>query len=71
MSRMCRAIAISTFLSIGITTAATSARSPYDSLYQRPGRLVDVGGYRLNLVCLGSGAPTVVFDSGLEDWAPA
>lgn len=41
------------------------------SLYLKPGRLVDVGGYRLNLYCVGQGSPTVVFDSGLEDWAPA
>jgi len=28
-----------------------------------PGRLVDVGGHRLHLVCLGEGEPTVVFES--------
>ncbi len=32
-----------------------------------PGRLVDVGGYRLKLDCLGKGKPTVVLDSGLGD----
>ncbi|HVI09854.1 MAG TPA: alpha/beta hydrolase, partial [Candidatus Binatia bacterium] len=32
-----------------------------------PGQLVDVGGYRMHIVCLGSGSPTVVFDSGLGD----
>lgn len=41
------------------------------ALYLHAGRLVDVGGFRLNMYCIGSGAPTVVFDSGLEDWAPA
>jgi pimeloyl-ACP methyl ester carboxylesterase len=30
-----------------------------------PGRLVDVGGYRLHLHCLGSGSPTVVLESAL------
>src|SRR5260370_4092405 len=30
-----------------------------------PGLMVDVGGYRLHLLCFGQGAPTVVFDSGL------
>ncbi|MFO1436470.1 MAG: alpha/beta hydrolase [Gammaproteobacteria bacterium] len=30
-----------------------------------PGRLVDVGGYRLHLHCTGSGAPTVILESGL------
>ena len=30
------------------------------------GTLVDVGGYRLRVQCLGSGEPTVVMDSGLD-----
>jgi pimeloyl-ACP methyl ester carboxylesterase len=30
-----------------------------------PGRLVDVGGYRLHLWCTGSGAPSVILDAGL------
>lgn len=37
-----------------------------------PGRMVDVGGYRLHLHCRGTGYPTVVFDAGLGgfsiDW---
>ncbi|HEY0349467.1 MAG TPA: alpha/beta hydrolase, partial [Pyrinomonadaceae bacterium] len=37
----------------------------------QPGQLVDAGGFRLNLYCMGSGSPTVVFDSGWEDWAPS
>jgi pimeloyl-ACP methyl ester carboxylesterase len=36
-------------------------------LHPAPGRLIDVGGYRLHLNCLGSGSPTVIFDSGLRD----
>ncbi|MGA7316547.1 MAG: hypothetical protein WBX22_21555 [Silvibacterium sp.] len=43
-----------------------------DTVYTRPGQLVRAGdGARLNLYCMGSGSPTVVFDSGYEDWAPA
>ncbi len=30
-----------------------------------PGRLVDVGGYRLHIDCTGEGSPTVVLESGL------
>lgn len=30
-----------------------------------PGRLIDIGGYRLHLYCTGSGAPVVVFDAAL------
>lgn len=34
-----------------------------------PGRLVDVGGHKMHLVCTGQGAPTVVLESGLwDDW---
>lgn len=38
----------------------------------RPGRLVDIGGYRLHLWCIGDGAPAVILDTGLggssTDW---
>jgi hypothetical protein len=51
--------------------ATTRPNSPADVIYTQPGQLVDVGGFRLNLYCLGSGSPTVIFDSGYEDWARA
>jgi pimeloyl-ACP methyl ester carboxylesterase len=31
--------------------------------------MVDVGGYRLHIHCLGSGSPTVVIDAGWGDWS--
>jgi pimeloyl-ACP methyl ester carboxylesterase len=34
-------------------------------LQQPPGRLVDIGGYRLHIYCVGEGTPTVLFDSGI------
>jgi pimeloyl-ACP methyl ester carboxylesterase len=34
-------------------------------LYPPPGRLIDVGGYRLHLDCNGEGSPTVVLEHGL------
>jgi pimeloyl-ACP methyl ester carboxylesterase len=40
--------------------------------YPGPGQLVDVGGHRLHLHCVGQGSPTVVLDAGLGafslDW---
>ena len=40
--------------------------------YPAPGQLVDVGGYRLHIQCVGTGSPTVVLDAGLGgsslDW---
>ena len=53
-----------------VAPLAGSAASA-DSAYARPGRLIDVGGFRLNLRCSGHGQPTVVFDAGLGDWSPA
>jgi pimeloyl-ACP methyl ester carboxylesterase len=50
---------------------ASGASSPADILYAQSGQLVSVNGFRLNLYCMGSGSPTVVFDSGWGDWAPA
>jgi pimeloyl-ACP methyl ester carboxylesterase len=44
--------------------------APGDEIYARPGQLVPSNGTRLNLYCNGNGSPTVVFDSGWEDWAP-
>jgi pimeloyl-ACP methyl ester carboxylesterase len=32
-----------------------------------PGRLVDVGGYKLHINCTGQGTPAVILDSGLGD----
>src|SRR5215204_4876368 len=32
--------------------------------YPPPGEMVDVGGYRLHINCLGQGSPTVVLDAG-------
>lgn len=37
--------------------------------YPPPGQLVDVGGYRLHIHCLGSGSPTVVIVAGAGDWS--
>jgi pimeloyl-ACP methyl ester carboxylesterase len=51
--------------------ATSGGSSPADILYAQPGQLVSVNGFRLNLYCMGSGSPTVVFDSGWGDWAPA
>jgi len=62
---------------IGMPSAAVgqpvagTGDSPGDMFYSHPGRLVAANGFRLNLYCLGSGSPAVVFDSGFLDWAPA
>jgi len=40
------------------------------SEYVKPHQRIDVGGgRRMNLHCMGTGSPTVVFESGLSDWS--
>ncbi len=62
---------ISSLALIGVTFEALSAQGDAKA-YPPPGRLVDVGGYRLHIQCLGTGSPTVVLDAGLggmsHDW---
>jgi pimeloyl-ACP methyl ester carboxylesterase len=62
-----------TALAIACCLAGTSAyAAPGDDIYARPGLLAPArDGARLNFVCLGTGSPTVVFDAGFSDWAPA
>jgi pimeloyl-ACP methyl ester carboxylesterase len=62
------AVLNSTVAASGQQTAGVS--SPADTVYAQPGKLVDAGGFLLNVYCMGSGSPTVVFDSGWGDWAP-
>jgi pimeloyl-ACP methyl ester carboxylesterase len=38
--------------------------------YAEPGQRVDVGGRRINLHCMGAGAPTVILMAGLSSWSP-
>jgi pimeloyl-ACP methyl ester carboxylesterase len=32
-----------------------------------PGKMIDVGGFRMHLYCVGQGSPVVILDSGLSD----
>ena len=36
------------------------------AVYPAPGRLVDIGGRRIQIECRGTGSPTVVFETGLD-----
>jgi pimeloyl-ACP methyl ester carboxylesterase len=50
-----------------IASALDASHSP------PPGKLVDIGGYRLHINCTGTGSPTVILDAGLGgsslDWS--
>ena len=66
-----RGIAVVLALIVGLTAIrvtyeAISAQGDAQA-YPPPGRLVDVGGYRLHIQCVGSGSPTVVLYAGLGD----
>jgi pimeloyl-ACP methyl ester carboxylesterase len=56
---------------LGAFYQSASARRDRQT-YQPPGKLIDVGGYRLHVYCTGEGGPTVVLDFGLDgsylDW---
>jgi pimeloyl-ACP methyl ester carboxylesterase len=55
-----------------IATPAGASAAPGDAFYLQPWRLVpSADGARLSFYCMGSGSPTVVFESGWEDWAPS
>jgi pimeloyl-ACP methyl ester carboxylesterase len=54
-----------------VAMSAPAIAAPGDEIYLRPRQLVAADGAKLNLYCTGAGSPTVVFDSGHQDWAPA
>ena len=59
-------------IALVLVPATAASATPGDGIYSRPGQLLDAGdGARLNLTCVGQGSPTVVFDAGWSDWAPA
>jgi pimeloyl-ACP methyl ester carboxylesterase len=52
-----------------IATLAASVSAQSDSAPPPPGKLVDLGGYKLHLNCTGSGSPTVVLSAGSGDFS--
>src|SRR5215207_4765289 len=54
-------------------TYQTIATEQDKAAYPPPGQLVDVGGHRLHIQCVGTGSPTVITESGLGgtslDWS--
>ncbi|NJN81926.1 MAG: alpha/beta hydrolase [Caldilineaceae bacterium] len=57
---------------VGVTYQTISANSD-EANFLPPGKLVDVGGYKLQIYCIGEGSPTVILDSAADmfssDWA--
>ena len=49
----------------GISYQAVEAREDARRFHEE-GKLIDVGGYKLNIDCTGKGSPTIVLESGVE-----
>jgi pimeloyl-ACP methyl ester carboxylesterase len=56
-------------LILSLSVTAVAQRKPDAPVYAAPGRLVDVGGYRLHLNCTGNTGPTVVLIAGAGDFS--
>ena len=66
-------IALIVILGLLGATYQVAASKADEKRYPPPGRLIDVGGYRMHIHCLGAGSPTVIFDSAnlgtVSNWA--
>ena len=61
-----RAAVMSAVFIVQVAATAPPKPPPYNvDWYLRPQRVVDIGGRRLNLICTGSGSPTVILEAGL------
>src|SRR5208337_2484505 len=63
------AIVIGACLALSLLVGAVweqIARRQVAAAYPPPGRLVDIGGRRIQIECRGAGSPTVVFENGLD-----
>lgn len=49
--------------------AGAQAKSELANENPPPGQLVDVGGYRLHINCMGQGSPTVIMEAGNNDFS--
>lgn len=56
-------------LAVSVMLGAVAAAAQQPSMGPPPGRLIDVGGYKLHIHCVGEGAPTVVIDGGAGAWS--
>lgn len=56
-------------LGLAGTIYESAAEAADARAYPPPGQMIDVGGYRLHLHCVGTGSPTVVIDAGWGDWS--
>jgi len=65
----CLLPAVSVIAAAEPTTVPAMAEDQRILPYAEPGQLIDIGGRRINLHCMGAGNPTVVLMSGLFSWS--
>lgn len=63
-------VVVSIAVGAGGAMYETAATAHDQATYSAPGRLYDVGGHRLHLLCVGAGSPTVVLENGLGATSP-
>src|SRR5688500_11261242 len=56
-------------LGLALTCLAVALNAQQPDLPSAPGRLIDVGGRRLHMICSGEGSPTVVLEAGASSFA--
>ena len=63
--------AVAVVLALGTVGALyeSAAEAREARAFTPPGQMVDVGGHRLHINCVGTGSPTVVIDAGWGDWS--
>jgi pimeloyl-ACP methyl ester carboxylesterase len=70
--RISRIVVLGVVILALVTLAAGAvAKSNLAKRNPAPGQLVDVGGYKLHLNCMGEGSPTVILEAGLADSSPS
>ena len=62
-------LAMSCAVSLLFASTSAPAQTNGSSAPAPPGRLIDLGGYRLHLYCVGQGSPTVVLLHGFADYS--
>src|SRR5215472_3833071 len=60
-------IALLAVSTIGGATYEATASARDRLMYPPPGKLIDIGGRKLHINCIGQGPPTVILDAGLGD----
>jgi pimeloyl-ACP methyl ester carboxylesterase len=70
ISKISIALAVTMNMLVPFVLAADAQIGAADKAYAHAQQLIDVGdGRKMNLYCIGTGSPVVVFDSGLSDWS--